>query len=27
VRRIDIGSGYWLVIGPDGGQIVKEGSR
>jgi hypothetical protein len=27
VRKIDIGSGYWLVIGPDGGQIVKEGSK
>jgi hypothetical protein len=26
VQKIDIGGGYWLILGPDGGTIVREGS-
>ena len=25
--KVYIGGGYWLVAGPDGGQIIKEGAR
>ena len=27
VQKTYLGGGYWLETGPEGGQVVKEGSR
>ena len=27
LQKIDLGSGYWLILTTYGGQIVQEGSR